>query len=381
MGSRRGSELVDDQPPRISWLAVVLLFTAAWGLRFAYFTLDDLTRARSGTVVRRLIEEGTGAYAAMALFPLIAAFEKRFPLSSGRWRNWPWHLAGVLLFTPLHTGLMAISRWTIFPALGLGAYDYGKMPLRFFMEAPEDVFTYASVLCLLTFLRVQQDLRVREVRAAVLERDAANARLEALSLRLQPHFLFNALNTISSTVYDDPVAADEMIGRLGDLLRQALRTGDRQEIAVGDEIETLRAYLSFIDARFGDRVRVNLEIGEDVSRLAIPAFMLQPLVENAVRHGAAREFDTTTILVAISVSALSLRVVVDNETNSAAADVPRVGTGLGTTRDRLRLLYGAASSLETSNADGHFRVTILVPARQLPPTLSTRSEEHAGAHR
>jgi two-component sensor histidine kinase len=382
MPLREASDPVDDQPPRITWVAVFLLFTAAWALRFAYFTLDDLTRDRAGTVVRRLIEEGTGAYSAMLLFPIIVRFERRFPLSSGRWRNWPGHLLGLMLFTPLHTTLMAASRWVIFPALGQGQYDYGRMPLRFFMEAPEDVISYATILCLLTFLRVQQELRVREVRAATLERDAANARLESLSLRLQPHFLFNALNTISSTVYDDPIAADEMIGRLGDLLRQSLRNGERQEITVGEELETLRAYLAFIEARFGDRVHVKFDILPDVSDLAIPAFMLQPLVENAVRHGAAQEFHSTTILIAISADSSSLRVTVDNETNTEPHDSPRDGTGLGTTRDRLSLLYGSVASLSTSNDAGHFRVSITLPARRLSAaTEHLLDTEHAGAHR
>jgi two-component system, LytTR family, sensor kinase len=373
---------VDDHSPRITWLAVFALFTAAWALRFAYFTLDDLTRDHAGTVARRLIEEGTGAYTAMLLFPIILAFERRFPLSSGRWRNWPGHLGGLVLFTPLHTALMAGSRWIIFPALGLGQYDYGRMPLRFFMEAPEDVITYSTILCLLTFLRVQQELRAREVRAAVLERDAAQAKLASLSLRLQPHFLFNALNTISSIVYDDPIAADEMIGRLGDLLRHALRSGDRQEITVNEELETLRAYLAFIEARFGDRVRVAFDVDESASDLAVPAFMLQPLVENAVRHGAAREYHTTTIVITILADASSLHVTVDNETGDEMANPPRIGTGLGTTRDRLRLLYGDASSLHVLNDHGHFRVKIRLPARRLAPESHPISDaEHAGAHR
>src|SRR5947209_8730 len=122
-----------DEPPRISWPAVFLLFTAAWALRFSYFMLDDLTRDRAGTMLARLIEEGTGAYSAMVLFPIIAAAERRFPLSSGRWRQWPWHLGAFVSYTILHTSLMAVSRWIIFPALGMGAYDYGRMPLRFLM--------------------------------------------------------------------------------------------------------------------------------------------------------------------------------------------------------------------------------------------------------
>src|SRR5689334_16010741 len=96
---------IDDPTPRITWPALFLLFTAAWALRFGYFELDDLTRQRFGTIATRLIEEGTGAYSAMLLFPIIAAAERRFPLSSGRWRSWPWHVLAFIPYTALHTSL------------------------------------------------------------------------------------------------------------------------------------------------------------------------------------------------------------------------------------------------------------------------------------
>jgi two-component system, LytTR family, sensor kinase len=379
-------DLVDDQPPRISWRMVFLLFTAGFALRFAYFTLDDLTRDRSGTFITRLIEEGTGAYTLMALFPLMAFAERRFPLSSGRWRrNWSWHLLAFVPVTALHTSLMGLTRWVVFPGLGLGHYDYGRMPLRYFMEAPEDLISYATILCLLTFLRVQRDLRTREVRAVVLERDAANARLESLSLRLHPHFLFNAMNAISSTVYDDPVAADEMIGRLGDLLRQVMRTSDRQEIIVREELDTLRAYLLFVEARFGDRVRCTLDVSPTALELAVPVFLLQPLVENAVRHGASLEYGDTEILISITDSDNRLRVVVENDVAAPPVDPARIGTGLGTTRDRLRLLYGATAALVTTREADRFRVTVDIPAHSLPPSPpaqeQVRDTEHARTHR
>ena len=224
-------------------------------LRFAYFYLDDLSHRIPGTLVRRLLEEGTGNVGVGAsAFRIAVLLERHFPLDQGRWRTaWAVHVAGYVTYSVAHTTFLALSRALLFPALGMDSYDYGVLSTRYFMESAQDFFSYATFLGVLTLFRVQQRLRDREVRSAELERDAANARLEALSLRLQPHFLFNALNTISSTVYDDPVAADEMIGRLGDLLRQSLRTADRQEITLGEELETLRAYLTFVDARFGDR--------------------------------------------------------------------------------------------------------------------------------
>jgi two-component system, LytTR family, sensor kinase len=371
-----------DRPPEINWWVAFVLFTLAGLLRFLYFYLDDITRALHGTAVRRALEESTGAYAALLLFPLIVAVERRYPLSAGRWRrDWPAQVVTYAVYTAGHTTLMALSRAAIYPLTGHGPYDYGRMPVRYFMESAEDVITYAVIVGILTFMRVQQYLRDREVRAATLERDAANARLEVLSLRLQPHFLFNALNTISSTVYDDPVAADDLIGRLGDLLRRALRTNERQEVTVDEEIETLRAYLSFVEARFGDRVRCTLDAAASCGAMGIPPLLLQPLAENAVVHGAEAEFGSTDILIKVRCDGGVLEAVVENSVTRPSPDLLRAGTGLGATRDRLQLLYGTRASLEVSADAGRFRVTIRLPARPLAAAEPHAEPLHARADR
>jgi hypothetical protein len=373
----------NDDAPRVRWSMAFVAYTALGVLRFASFYLDDLTRSEPGTLVRRMLEECTGAYAALLLFPIVVAVERKFPLTLGRWRRaWPAHVAAFLGTSVVHTTLMAVSRTTLYPLLGHGAYDYGRMSVRYFMEGSVDLIGYAMIIAVLSALRIQKRSRLRDVRAAALERDAATAQLRALSLQLQPHFLFNALNTISSTVYDDPVAADDLIGRLGDLLRHALRTTERQEVAVSEELETLRAYLAFVEARFGDRVRVVLDVDVTTHELAVPAFLLQPLVENAVRHGAAREFGASSIHVVISRRAADLDIRIDNDVDATRTEPLQLGTGLGTTRDRLRLLYGAAATLATSVTNGQFSVRISMPARVSAPHGDTsRIEEHAGAHR
>jgi hypothetical protein len=277
-----------DRAPTINWRVAFLLFTLAGLLRFLYFYLDDITRSVPHSLGRRVLEESTGAYAALLLFPLIVAVERRYPLPAGRWRrDWPAYVVTYVVYTVGHTTLMALSRAAIYPLLAHRAYDYGRMPARYFMESAEDVISFVVIAGILTFMRVQQHLREREVRAATLERDAANARLEVLGLRLQPHFLFNALNTIASTVYDDPVAADEMIGHLGDLLRRTLRTSERQEIPLAEELEMLSAYLALVAARFGDRITCDVESALACHAMGVPPLLLQPLAENAVVHGAA----------------------------------------------------------------------------------------------
>ena len=377
----------DDESPVVAWPVVVLIFTGLGIVRFASFHLDDLARSQHGNVLRRLLEESTGAYAALLLFPLLLALERRYPLTTGRWhRHWMAHVAGYVTYSALHTSLLLVSRRALSPLLGLGNYDYGLLSMRYPMEGATDLLAYLLFVGALTGMRLQYQLRQRELRAAALERDAANAQLEALSARLQPHFLFNALNTISSTVYEDPVAADEMIGRLGDLLRHALRTTDRQQVSVQEELGLLGAYLTFVEARFGDRVRVDINIDPDVLEMAVPSLLLQPLVENAVRHGAACEYGETHVVVSIARAGSDLLLIVENDASPlppfADSGTPaRVGTGLATSRDRLRILHGSRASLDASLANGRFRVTIRVPAHAADGVLPLLTEERASAHR
>ena len=372
----------EDRPPRVSWPAAAALFAGSAVLRFAYFYFDDLTRRIQGTLVPRLIEEITGNLASALFFPIAVIAERRFPLDAGRWRrNWWVHVLGYVAYSTLHTTFLALSRAVLFPVFGQGRYDYGILTFRYVMESSQDLFSYAAFIAVLTLMRVQQKLRDRELRAAVLERDAANARLDALSARLQPHFLFNALNTISSKAYEDPVVADELIGRLGDLLRESLRTGGRPEIPLNEELEVLQAYLAFVDARFGDRIRCSIDVDPAATALAVPAFLLQPLVENAVRHGAAVDGSGAEVQVVVRRTAHALTLVVENDSATEHGEPPHFGTGLGATRDRLAILYGSAASIETSAIDGRFRVTISIPARAAGPSPAHRELVDAGAHR
>ena len=379
---RSATATVESHDPRFAWQGVLAAFTVIGILRFTTFYLDDLTRALPGTFHMRFIEEASGAYGAMVLFPLAVLVERRFPLTAGRWRsNWHVHCATFVAYSVLHTTLMWGIRVAMFGALGHEPYDYGHMPTRYFMESPNDFFAYGAFLGFVTLLRVRGTLRDRELRVAALSRDAAESRLAALSVRLQPHFLFNALNTISSAIYESPAAADEMVAHLGDLLRHALRTSDRPEIALAEELEVLSAYLAIVGARFGDRVRCELQVDPRATTLAVPAFLLQPLVENAVRHGSVVEYPSA-IVVRIGRVNDELLISVENEIPAGETEVPAIGTGLGTTRDRLRLLYGDAHSFSARAVGGRFEVKIRIPARAAPPpSHESHLVAHAGADR
>ena len=145
-------------------------------------------------------------------------------------------------FSFLHTTLMALSRKALFPLVGLGSYYYGIMPVRYLMEFSNDVISYWICVGFVYLFDHYRESRDREVRTAQLETQLAQAQLQALRLQLQPHFLFNAMNTISSLVYENPRAADEMIARLSDLLRMTMRDSGVPEVTLEQELELLGLY-------------------------------------------------------------------------------------------------------------------------------------------
>jgi hypothetical protein len=216
-----------------------------------------------------------------------------------------------------------------------------------------------SIVHALTYYRRSQE---RERKALELEARLTDAKLQALRMQLQPHFLFNTLNAISTLVHRDPKAADEMIGNLSELLRATLDTSE-PEIPLRRELDFLDRYLEIQQVRFGERLRIEKEIDAGALDAQVPTFILQPLVENAVRHGV--EPQTTPGLVRIVArregDALRLRVQ-DNGPNHKPEPKSREGIGLPNTRARLQEMYGNFGRLTlTSASEGGFTVDLEIP--------------------
>jgi two-component system, LytTR family, sensor kinase len=203
----------------------------------------------------------------------------------------------------------------------------------------------------------------------VQERDEqlARAELQHLKSQLHPHFLFNALNTVSSLVRTDPETATQMIARLSTLLRHALQRASAQEVTLKDELSTLAAYVEIEQLRFDDRLDVVWRIEQDVLLAQVPHLLLQPLVENAIRHGIAPRSEAGTLEIAAfrRNGTLHLSVVDDGVARSTPTD--RVGgVGLTNTRDRLSQLYGTMQTLTVDTVTPHgLRVDVTLPFREL----------------
>jgi signal transduction histidine kinase len=202
--------------------------------------------------------------------------------------------------------------------------------------------------------RLYQRVQERDRRALELTASLSQAKLEALRLQLQPHFLFNTLNTLSHLVHRDATAADEMITNLSELLRLSLEVGE-QEVSLRRELEILDCYLAIEQARFGPRLQVERQIDAATLDALVPALVLQPIVENAVRHGVEPRAARGTITLRAERVAEALRLTVtDDGPGLKPVDerTERRGIGLANTEERLRELYGAGARLSLREPPG-----------------------------
>lgn len=335
---------------------ILVVVNAGAVLSFGYKYLDHVANGQFPAPVRSLIEELTGAYGAAFILMLLVYAARRIGLPTRRWQaHIAFHLAGIYLFSALHTTSNYISRTISFRLFGLGEYDYGTLPARYAMEFPKDLTIYLLFFGFLYLFDRYRRARARELHAAQLEARLAHARLHNLQAQLHPHFLFNALNAISSIMYDDVRAADRMLTHLADLLRRALDAYHSQVVALGEELEMLEAYLELMRTRFGERLEIELHVAEDLHAARVPPLLLQPLVENALRHGAPAPPAPARITVrGRRKGDILLLEVQDNGPGLARPDQPLVGRGLGVsnTFERLRGLYGNETTLSCREAPG-----------------------------
>jgi anti-sigma regulatory factor (Ser/Thr protein kinase) len=344
------------------WLAAV--FSLGF-LLFWYRYLEMLASRGSDSFLKPLINEMTGALTGGVLFFAVRWLVRGHPLQAGTWlRRLPLYFLALLGGAAFGTTMMWGLRSLLYPLAGLGAFDYGVMPLRYAMELPMQVVGFTIMVAALHAVDAFRRAREREVHTAQLEASLARAELRNLRLQLQPHFLFNALNTISSTMFRDPAAADEMLGQLAELLRVSLRTAQSDEVPLEAELTTLDCYLGIMRARFGARLRVRIDVEAGTREALVPSMILQPLVENAIRHGNAEGAGEGAVALRASKRGQDLVVEVEDDGPGSppGRSVQGSGTGLSATAERLRLLYGDAQRFEAGNMPaGGFRVTAVMP--------------------
>jgi LytS/YehU family sensor histidine kinase len=236
------------------------------------------------------------------------------------------------------------------------------------MTLPYGVPIYLAMVGVEHAIRYFVEARDRELQMARLSEQLSTARFETLQARVNPHFLFNTLNTITVLVRDDDKrGATRIVEHLAEVLRITLSRHRAPEVSLGDELELVRQYLAIEQARFPDRLQPVIDVDEGLLSASVPSFAMQQLVENAVRHGIARQSDAARLTIAARRERGILEIVVSNDGPpfEAAATSSRQG-GISNTRDRLRVLYGVRASLAIEpGADGGTVATLRLPFREI----------------
>ena len=303
--------------------------------------------------------------------PIVAVAARRVPLTRDAWlRNGTLHLGIAIVVTLVH----AILEIGVQHAFGIRHSTFGIFTLislsRAFWQLPYDLLAYAAILGMVIAADSSRRFREEQVAAAALGAELAEARLQALRSQLNPHFLFNAMNSIAMLVRkQENQRAVTMIAGLSDLLRYVLEEHPEQEVRLREELAFLQRYLAVEQARFPDRLQVTIRADEGLLDAYVPSLVLQPLVENAIKHGIARR--ASAGLLAISAErmngALTLSVVDDGPGPDGSAADAASGVGLRNVRARLQHLYGVEHGLALSGAPGGGAVATVTSPWHLTP--------------
>ena len=334
--------------------AVLALFFASQGVIYSAYRAEPVSW--SNIVGRALVDW----YIWAALAPFVYLLGRRFPLVRGRLpSSFAVHVVASIVFAVARIG----TRVGISSAFGWpSAPPFNVMLMAQFHVSVATYWVILGVSHAVTYYRRYRD---RELRASQLEARLAQSQLEVLKAQLHPHFLFNTLHAISTLTYHDAAAANRMLARLSDLLRMTLEQAGAQEVRLRQEMEFLEKYLEIQQTRFEDRLHVSVSVEPETLDALVPSLVLQPLVENAIRHGIAPRRDGGRVEVRAGRANGTLEIRVrDDGPGLPAGRAPRGGLGLANTRSRLTHLYGERHHFDVRNHPaGGVEVTLTVPLR------------------
>lgn len=353
---RRHPADADIKPRRFSpaqlWGGLFGLATAVGLLLFVDRYLGRLTSNRPGDWARVLLEELSGAYVAALLVPVMVYATRRFAPFGPRWPlHLPLHGLVAVICGVAHVSATSLLRMLLITLPGLGGADYALSLNKYLLSLPTAMIVYAVVVALTLVVDRYRGARNKELEAVELRAQLTQAQLEALRRQLEPHFLFNTLNAVSELMFVKPKAAEEMISRLSALLKHSFAPDQSHETTLADELRVLDLYLDIMRLRFAERLFVQVDAPADLNQACVPRFLLQPLVENALRCSA----DPSQSLVAVRVTirregeTLTIRV---RDRGPGGCESAR-GLGLSNSAERIAQLYGAGYGISSADAAEH----------------------------
>jgi sensor histidine kinase YesM len=305
------------------------------------------------------------AYLWAALTPLILFLARRFPMERTNWqRNILTHLF-IGIFIGFATRAAHDAAYFFLFAYPAKTFSFFRLIRNAYLIFDYGLLIYAVILLVYYVLEYYGRYQAGELKSSRLETQLAQAQLQALKMQLQPHFLFNTLNSIAALLHRNKDAADTMIARLGDFLRITLENSGTQEVSLKEELDFLKCYLQIEQIRFQDRLSVSLDIEAAALPACLPNLILQPIVENAIRHGIAPRSAPGHIDIQARRLNGTLQVQVTDDGPGIVkknGSLFKEGLGLANTQARLQQLYGGDYKLDLENVPrGGLAVTIEIP--------------------
>src|ERR1051326_3016163 len=356
------------------------LILAAWTLIVVTFSVQAyvfaIARGRPDNFWHEFLVASSDWYIWAALTPLVLFFCRRFRITSDNWiPTVMMHLFAGVAISFLQLAIQVRLNYILNPGYKLSYWRGGYFFATF--QSHIHLLTYWVIVALNHGFYYYEQSRARELAWSRMETDLANAQLQVLNMQLHPHFVFNTLHSISTLISEDPQTARQMVFKLSYLLRASLNKIDQPAVPLQQELELLECYLSIEQTRFKDRLTVEKEIDSTALACEVPTMILQPLVENAVRHGISkhRQADRIGIIAQRANGRLLLEVRNCIGSVENGGSQPARGIGLAHTRARLEQLYNSQHSFATGNREGGVVVVkVSLPATgDISKTLASKA--------
>jgi LytS/YehU family sensor histidine kinase len=304
--------------------------------------------------------EGSSALAATTWMLLQRRGKARYSQYLDRPLRWfGCHLRWLPLLVVTFVGSVYAVRHGVYSLVG-DVYEHESWLFIFIYESLKLALFAGLWLGIIFGFDSYEQWQAQRRRLLELQKTLAEAQLSQLKAQLRPHFFFNALNTISALMHVDVERADRLLARLGELLRASLQSNDQEMIPLREELQTLELFAQIMQERFADRVSLSWRIDEEVLDAKVPALLLQPLLENAFKHGVERSLGKVSIDVSAQRDGERLRIVIRN-TGSALAEDYREGVGLRNCRQRLDVIYGPTAQLQMLSENDQVSAQVILP--------------------